>query len=77
MERTITNKTRRTRFVFKPWVERTLTAVLIFNLMMVLGISDVASIGVGLIVYGTLFGTSFIILRLLKKYGKEYNSFDK
>jgi hypothetical protein len=74
MERTATNKTRKTRFVFKPWVEKTLTGILVFNLMMILGISDVASIGVGLIVYGILFGSSFIILRLLQKYGKEYNS---
>lgn len=73
MENTMTTKkVKKTRFVFKPWVEKLLASILAFNFVLLLTISDVASIPAAIIVYGILLGSSYLIIRLLNKYGKDF-----
>ena len=63
---------KKTRLVFKPWLEKLLTGILIFNFVFLVSINDCSSL-LGLItIYAILVGSSVVIAKLLSTYGRNF-----
>lgn len=60
-----------TRRVLKPWLEKLLVGILIFNFMFIASINDFSSLLGMVITYGTLIMTSWIIIKVLGKHGSK------